>query len=485
LTPTSPLALNTTFTIDVTTQIRDVAGNSLSSSRSSAFKTKSPDTASPKVMAIAPADKAVNVPVGTDIRVTFTEAIERSSVTAASFRVSTGGAPIPGQFTFLDSDATVRFAPDAALPFDVSVVVELTSGITDRFNNALVDSAGQPLSTPLTFTFSTGSFGITSPTQGSDVLENSVISLEAKASAALNIATMTFSVNGQALPAIAGPPFVRPFNVGLASATPTLTIVATGKNAAGAQVAQDQVVVKVVPALRAVPRLVGVPRGSTSVLRLVLPSALSTDLTINLSTVDSTIASVPSSVVIPAGQTSASVIVTAVATGATTIVATSARGDTWAIASVSPLVSKPLQTEAAATGVVVVPVRSAGKAFAPLAGQSNVDVSILTIPATVMTSVEVTSSNAAVASGVATVIQPGSQAAHLTITTGIAGTAVLTIRAGDEIRQLTVVVGNPAAGTVAPIMARPVGIAVLPVPSAGRVLTAPAAPPGLRSRAFT
>jgi len=475
LTPTSPLALNTTFTIDVTTQIRDVAGNSLSSSRSSAFKTKSPDTASPKVMAIAPADKAVNVPVGTDIRVTFTEAIERSSVTAASFRVSTGGAPIPGQFTFLDSDATVRFAPDAALPFDVSVVVELTSGITDRFNNALVDSAGQPLSTPLTFTFSTGSFGITSPTQGSDVLENSVISLEAKASAALNIATMTFSVNGQALPAIAGPPFVRPINVGLASATPTLTIVATGKNAAGAQVAQDQVVVKVVPALRAVPRLVGVPRGSTSVLRLVLPSALSTDLTINLSTVDSTIASVPSSVVIPAGQTSASVIVTAVATGATTIVATSARGDTWAIASVSPLVSKPLQTEAAATGVLVVPVRSAGKAFAPLAGQSNVDVPILTIPATVMTSVEVTSSNAAVASGVATVIQPGSQAAHLTITTGIAGTAVLTIRAGDEIRQLTVVVGNPAAGTVAPIMARPVGIAVLPVPSAGRVLTAPAA----------
>src|SRR5262245_21501206 len=236
---------------------------------------------------------------------------------------------------------------------------------------------------------------------------------------------MTFSINGQALPALAGPPFARTFNVGLASATPTLTIVAIGKNAAGAQVAQDQVVVKVVPALRAVPRLLGVPRGSTSVLRLVLPSALSTNLTVNLSVLDSSIASVPASVIIPAGQTDTSVVVTGVATGATAIVATSARGDTWALASVSPLVSKPLRVEAAPTGVVVVPTRSVGKVLTPLAGQSNVDVPILTVPATTITSVDVTSSNAAVASAVAAVIQQGSQATRITITTGIAGTAVL------------------------------------------------------------
>jgi hypothetical protein len=102
-------------------------------------------------------------------------------------------------------------------------------------------------------------------------------------------------------------------------------------------------------------------------------------------------------------------------------------------------------------------------------------VAILNVPAGVITSVEVTSSNAAVASAVAANIQPGSHTTRLTITTGIAGTAVLTIRAGGEIRQLTVVVGAPAAGTIAPIMAKPVGVVVLPAPKLGRVVTSPTA----------
>ncbi len=238
-------------------------GNALSASRTSVFKTKSPDTVPPRVTAIAPANNAVNVPVGTDVRVSFTEPVDRTTITPASFRVTIDGLQIPGQFSFLDDDATVRFGPDAPLPFDAVVIVELTSGITDRFENALVDAAGQSLVTPLTFTFLTGSFGITSPANGSEVLENSALLLEAKATSSLNIATMTFTVNGQALPPIAGPPFATTFNVGLASATPTLTIVATGRNASGAQVAQDQVVVKVVPGLRAAPRLLGVPLGTT------------------------------------------------------------------------------------------------------------------------------------------------------------------------------------------------------------------------------
>ena len=97
----------------------------------------------------------------------------------------------------LDGNATARFAPDAPLPFDAIVVLELTSAISDLFENPLVDGAGAPLSGPLTFTFLTGTFGITNPINGSDVLENSPLTLVAQASSSLNLASVTFSVNGQ------------------------------------------------------------------------------------------------------------------------------------------------------------------------------------------------------------------------------------------------------------------------------------------------
>ncbi len=475
LTPVNPLKLNTNYTIDASTQIRDVNGNALFASRTSVFKTKSPDTVPPRVVAIAPANNAVNVPVGTDVRVSFTEPVDRTSITPASFRVTIGGLQMPGQFNFLDDDATVRFGPDAPLPFDAVVIVELTSGITDRFENPLVDSAGQSLVTPLTFTFLTGSFGITSPTNGSEVLESSALLLEAKATSSLNIATITFTVNGQALPAIAGPPFATTFNVGLASATPTLTIVATGRNASGAQVAQDQVVVTVVPGLRAAPRLLGVPLGTTRQLRLGLPSPLTTDLVIQLAVVDSAIAtlSVPS-IVLPAGQTEVTVPVTGVSTGATTITATSARGTTWAVASVSPAFTKTIGVDGSPVGIAVVPARLLGQVVTPVNGQTSIVVPILGAPAIVATAVDVTSSNPAVASvNGAVVIAAGSRTANIVITTGVQGTATLTFRVGGEISQLTIVVGNAVAGVIAPTLAQPVGVVVIPSATAGRVFAAP------------
>ena len=94
----------------------------------------------------------------------------------------------------------------------------------------------------------------------------------------------------------------------------------------------------VLTGLRAQPRLLGVPLGATSMLRLGLPAPLAADLTVQLSVVDTAIATVPSgTVVLAAGQTEIAVPVTGVSTGATTIVASSARGNTWVIASVNAL----------------------------------------------------------------------------------------------------------------------------------------------------
>ncbi len=90
--------------------------------------------------------------------------MDPATVTTTSFRVLTSGAPVAGTFTFLNGNRTARFSPTAGWPFEAVVVTELTGGILDLAGNALVTSTGAPVTSPLTFTFLTGNFAITSPT---------------------------------------------------------------------------------------------------------------------------------------------------------------------------------------------------------------------------------------------------------------------------------------------------------------------------------
>ena len=145
LTPASPLAINTLYTVTVAATARDRAANPLAAPFVSTFRTTAPDAISPKVVAVDPQNGAVGVGTTTPISVTFTEAIAVASVTPASFRVTINGAPVAGSFSFADGGATVRFTPAAELPFDAVVVTELTGGITDLANNPLVNADGSPI----------------------------------------------------------------------------------------------------------------------------------------------------------------------------------------------------------------------------------------------------------------------------------------------------------------------------------------------------
>lgn len=91
------------------------------------------------------------------------------------------------------------------------------------------------------------------------------------------------------------------------------------------------------PTLTLTPSPTTVDRGDTKTLTARLSIALTNSTTISLSSADSNIASVPSSVAIPAGQKTASVIVTGKAIGATVITATlpPALGGTPATANVT------------------------------------------------------------------------------------------------------------------------------------------------------
>src|SRR5439155_954305 len=105
-------------------------------------------------------------------------------------------------------------------------------------------------------------------------------------------------------------------------------------------------------------------------------------------------------------------------------------------------------------------------------GQQTATVPLLPTPASVDTPVTVTSTDPAVATVLGTVVvRAGSQTATLTVTTGTAGTALLTLRAGTEVRGLTVIVGTPPAGSVPPIVAPPVEVTVLRPRSLGEFIT--------------
>ena len=137
--------------------------------------------------------------------------------------------------------------------------------------------------------------------------------------------------------------------------------------------------------------------------------------------------------------------------------------------SVPPILARP-------AGIVVVPAPSAGRLFTAPAGQATFTVRLLSNPAAANTPVTVSSSDPAIASVLNPgVIAVGSDSVAVTVTTGVQGTATLVFRAGAETREVTVVVGTPAAGTVPPILARPVGIVLLAAPSAGRLFTGVAA----------
>ena len=275
----------------------------MTAARTLAFTTASPDHTSPKVVSIDPANNAVDVSLVAPIVVTFTEPVDPSSINAQTFKVQVGSTPVSGSTTLIAGNAAVRFAPSEPLAPNAVVVTQLTSSITDVFSNPLVAADGSPLATPLTFTFATARFSLVSPA-GTEIVENSSVILDARADAALGAASVVFSVNGQAQPAVVGPLFTRSFAVGAAASTPTLTVLARALDSGGAEIARDQRSFNVVVGLKVTPVLAGVPLGGTGLLRFSVSSALSSDLPIALAAGDPTLMTFPvNPAVLPAGKT--------------------------------------------------------------------------------------------------------------------------------------------------------------------------------------
>jgi len=471
--------------IVVTAVATDTAGQTATDARS---LTLDVDSTSPRVTSTLPANGAVDVSIAAPVVVNFTEALDPATVTPATFQVSAGGPPIDGVRSLADGDSTVRFFPAQPLPLGTTITVALTSGITDRFGNALADAQGNPLTAPFLVTFTTGAFGITSPPAEADVLEQSRLTLEARGSASLGIAAVVFTVNGSTIAASGGPIYTAGFDVPAASTTPALTIVATAKNASGTTIATDQVTVHVTVGLTLTPSIVGVPLGGNGVLTLALSSALADDLPVSFEAIDPSVVTVPSEpVIVAAGARTLLVPLGGAAVGNTTVLAHSSHGTGAVTVSVSePVSGQTLSPMALPGGVAIAAAPIAAEVIGAAASVASITARLTAAPVAAATSVSATSSDETIARLVnAPVVQSGQQVAPLVIATGRAGTAVLTIRAGSETRSILVVVGGSAAGQTIAALAAPTAISVAPPATISQLFTPPQASQTIQLRLLT
>lgn len=204
-TPGEPLRYDTVYTATIGKGAQDLASNALEADYSWTFKTGSvPDTTAPFVIGLIPPGGAANVPITTSVSITFSEAMDSSSLTTRTITVSTqDGAAIAGTVT--PGNATATFKPLQALAYNTVYVVTITTGVKDL--------AGNPPATEYVRSFTTGIAPDTVPprvikTMPSDkaiVGVNTPVTAtfsEAVKDSTITAATFFASANGAAVPGV-------------------------------------------------------------------------------------------------------------------------------------------------------------------------------------------------------------------------------------------------------------------------------------------
>ncbi len=148
--PSSPLAVNTTYTGRVTTAVKDETGNALQADYIWTFSTGA--TLSPVVISTDPANTATGVPLNKTITATFNMAMDPLTINATTVKLMQGTTAVAGVVTY--SGNTASFTPTAPLTLNTLYTATITTGAKN--------SAGTALAANYVWSFTTGT--ITAPT---------------------------------------------------------------------------------------------------------------------------------------------------------------------------------------------------------------------------------------------------------------------------------------------------------------------------------
>ena len=199
----------------------------------------------PTVSSTIPANAATGVSIDGNLAVTFSEAMDPASITAATFTLKTGTTPVIGTVSY--TGVTATFNPTQALVASSSYTATIASAM---------NLAGNALASSHSWTFTTGTTpDTTKPTVSSSVPANAATAVAtnsaitatfSEAMSLVTITDVTFTVTATGAAPIAGTvtyvgitATFRPTSV-LATATPfTATITTGAKDMAGNALAAD------------------------------------------------------------------------------------------------------------------------------------------------------------------------------------------------------------------------------------------------------
>ena len=144
--PAAPLTPGTTFTAAITGGAMSGGGINLATGRTWTFTTTGVVTL-PVVSTVTPAPNALGVGLNAPVTVTFNEAMDPLSLTAASFQLLEDGSAIQGGLTFGTGNTTATLTPASPLTPGAHYTATLTTQVKD--------AQGNPLATTYAWAFTT------------------------------------------------------------------------------------------------------------------------------------------------------------------------------------------------------------------------------------------------------------------------------------------------------------------------------------------
>ncbi len=153
LSPSSPLNYSSSYTATIAggaAGVKDMAGNALAANFTWSFTTVA-DQQAPQILSVSPSSAATGVLVNQVISGTFNEAIQASTINAATVLLNiTGGNAVPGTVQYDAGSRSFSFAPSSLLQTQTSYTVTVLGGA-----NGVKDLAGNPLANNYTWSFTT------------------------------------------------------------------------------------------------------------------------------------------------------------------------------------------------------------------------------------------------------------------------------------------------------------------------------------------
>ncbi len=153
LTPVSPLALSTRYTVVVANGgagVKDVAGNGMTNVFTASFTTVLADTNGPTVVGVSPVNGAAGVSPATQVQVTFSEAMDPVTITNGITLTNSAGALVPSAVAYYAATNTAVLTPVSALALSTRYTVVVANGGT-----GVKDVAGNGMTNVFTASFTT------------------------------------------------------------------------------------------------------------------------------------------------------------------------------------------------------------------------------------------------------------------------------------------------------------------------------------------